>query len=176
MQNRIILKFNNYCSTAESVKESHPKIYFYLKTFAFRAFFEFLSNTEPIELQKPKQELNDKYNEYIKEKANYPHSLKLTRDEYISFLNEFFNQQNFSDKKCLSNKEIENAYLLRDLIEVAIDFGPLDQTNSNIFVKCNTLITNYHYSSNKYQAQQQQLQQQHIIMNSAIKEEHPPSQ
>jgi hypothetical protein len=168
MENRIFAKFNNYCSTAESVKETHPKIYFYLKTFAFRALFDFLSNTEPAELQKPKQELIDKYNEYIKAKANYPHSLKLSRDEYYSFLNDFFNQQNFCNKKILSIKEIDNAYLLRDLIEVAIDFGPLDQVNSERFVNCNTSITNYDYSTSKYQAQQQQLQQQTIIMNSNL--------
>lgn len=168
MENRILLKFHNYCSTAESVKEKHPKIYFYLKTFAFRALFEFLSNTEPAELQKAKQDLIDKYNEYIKEKANYAQSLKLTRDEYYSFLNEFFNQQNFYNKKILSTKEIEIAYLLRDLIEVAIDFGPLDQVNSDRFVKCNTSITNFFYSNSKYQAQQQQQQQQTIIMNSNL--------
>ena len=168
MENRIVSKFNNYCSTAESVKETHPKIYFHLKTFAFRALFEFLSNQEPTELLKLKQELIDKYNEFIKEKTNYAHSLKLTKEKYYSFLDEFFNQQNFSNKKNLSHKEITDTFLLRDLIEVAIDFGPLDQVNSDRFVKCNTSITNFYYSNNKHQAQQQQLQQQNIIMNSNL--------
>ena len=81
MDNRILAKFYNYINVADKSKAIYPKIYYYIKTYAFRFIYELISNENfPYE---ERMKIITLYNADRDEEENDPISQeKVTKEEY----------------------------------------------------------------------------------------------
>ena len=119
MEKRIIVKFYNYIQEADKIKNQNIDIYFFIKSIAFRSIYSFISlEIFPNEEKKKIQTL---YTTYKSEKDSYQSKNKLNeikRDEFQKYLESFFSKMDF--------KNLDNLYLSRDMLELLLKFGPLD--------------------------------------------------
>ena len=119
MEKRIIVKFYNYIQEADKIKNENIDIYFFIKSIAFRSIYSFISlEIFPNEEKKKIQTL---YTTYKLEKDSYQSKNKLNevkKEEFQKYLESFFSKMDF--------KNLDNLYLSRDMLELLLKFGPLD--------------------------------------------------
>ena len=119
MEKRIIVKFYNYIQEADKIKNENIDIYFFIKSIAFRSIYSFISlEIFPNEEKKKIQTL---YTTYKLEKDSYQSKNKLNevkKEEIQKYLESFFSKMDF--------KNLDNLYLSRDMLELLLKFGPLD--------------------------------------------------
>ena len=119
MEKRIIVKFYNYIQEADKIKNENIDIYFFIKSIAFRSIYSFISlEIFPNEEKKKIQTL---YTTYKTEKDSYQSKNKLNeikKEEFQKYLESFFSKMDF--------KNLDNLYLSRDMLELLLKFGPLD--------------------------------------------------
>lgn len=118
MDNRILAKFYNYINVADKSKSIYPKIYYFIKTYAFRFIYEYISNENfPYE---ERMKIIALYNAFREEKENDPISQeKVTKEEYDQFLEFFFSKMDFCN--------LDMLYVSKDMLEIILCFGSLDK-------------------------------------------------
>lgn len=119
MEKRIIVKFYNYIQEADKIKNQNIDIYFFIKSIAFRSIYSFIS----LEIfpDEEKKKIKTLYSTYKNEKDSYQSKNKLNeikREEFQKYLESFFLKMDF--------KNLDNLYLSRDMLELLLKFGPLD--------------------------------------------------
>lgn len=118
MDNRSLAKFYNYINVADKSKEIYPKIYYYIKTYAFRFIYELISNENfPYD---ERMKIITLYNAFREEEENNPISqAKITKEEYDQFLEFFFSKMDFCN--------LDMLYVSKDMLEIMLCFGSLDK-------------------------------------------------
>ena len=119
MEKRIIVKFYNYIQEADKIKNQNIDIYFFIKSIAFRSIYSFIS----LEIfpDEEKKKIKTLYSTYKNEKDSYQSKNKLNeikREEFQKYLESFFSKMDFNN--------LDNLYLSRDMLELLLKFGPLD--------------------------------------------------
>jgi hypothetical protein len=119
MEKRIIVKFYNYIQEADKIKNENIDIYFFIKSIAFNSIYSFIS----LEIfpKEEKKKIQTLYTTYKTEKDSYQSKNKLNeikKEEFQKYLESFFSKMDF--------KNLDNLYLSRDMLELLLKFGPLD--------------------------------------------------
>ena len=119
MEKRIIVKFYNYIQEADKIKNENIDIYFFIKSIAFNSIYSFIS----LEIfpKEEKKKIQTLYTTYKLEKDSYQSKNKLNevkKEEFQKYLESFFSKMDF--------KNLDNLYLSRDMLELLLKFGPLD--------------------------------------------------
>ena len=119
MEKRIIVKFYNYIQEADKIKNENIDIYFFIKSIAFNSIYSFIS----LEIfpKEEKKKIQTLYTTYKNEKDSYQSKNKLNeikREEFQKYLESFFSKMDFNN--------LDNLYLSRDMLELLLKFGPLD--------------------------------------------------
>jgi len=119
MEKRIIVKFYNYIQEADKIKNQNIDIYFFIKSIAFRSIYSFIS----LEIfpNEEKKKIKTLYTTYKNEKDSFQSKNKLNeikKEEFQKYLESFFSKMDF--------KNLDNLYLSRDMLELLLKFGPLD--------------------------------------------------
>ena len=134
MEKRIILKFYNYIAEADKIKSQNIDIYFFIKSIAFQSIYSFISlEIFPIDEKKKIQSL---YSIFKTEKENFQSKSKLNeinRENLQNFLESFFSKMDFNN--------LDNLFLSRDMLELLLKFGQLDDLTTKRLQYLNNKIS-----------------------------------
>lgn len=124
MENRILGKFYNYLNIADKTRQLYPKIYYFIKNFAFSSIYVVLSDVDSTEVNKinmvDRATIFELYKTFKKESEADPISKEsVTKEDYNIFLEFFFTKMDFGN--------LDQIYVSRDMLELSITFGQLDK-------------------------------------------------
>lgn len=132
MATKTLLKFKNYIDVANNYKQN-PKLYFFLKNFAFTKAYNALSKDYTGVSESDRAVFESMMADYKQEKAIAKPDSVMSKDDYYEFLEFFFSNINFDT--C-------NLYIVevcQDLNEVLGNFGDFDELATK---RSKTIITN----------------------------------
>ena len=117
---QIFNQFQILMDFADNYKQN-LNIYFFIKNFAFMRAFKILSQDEQSSTENEKGYFEQLMMEYKNEKTSVKHTHVMSKEEYIQFLEEFFEKIDFDNA---------NTYILtvcKSITEILGIFGELEE-------------------------------------------------
>jgi hypothetical protein len=116
---KVLAQFKNYIDIANNNKQNF-NVYFFIKNYAFTKAYNVLSK-EYSEVNESDRKLFEKMlEEYKQERTLAKYNHVMSKDEYITFLEQFFSHVDFDNANC---------YVLevcKDLTEILSVFGEFE--------------------------------------------------
>lgn len=132
MDNRILKKFYNYISMAQYNKQN-TKLYFFLYSHALQYIYDYIDNEQVVNPNE-REKILALYNAYQNETKSLPCGFnQIQSSDFSNFLEDYFKTRDWNI--------LDNLYIGRDLLEIFLTFGLMDEMT----YKRSNLNNNYYF-------------------------------